>query len=225
MKRSCAYCLHENLISNTELEFRYGLFFSDFIEEYSCKGGLILPPECFKNHTAITPALEIIKSANWLDSKKIQHTADVYMWKPHMEELLGVDFAKSEAEQMKRKAAAQFLTSRIVRLSDAIQVQKQHKNAASQSILEKVNRKKWHNMLRKCSPMKPDKIWIAGGATYACLKRGKLWWRPGFNPTRSRKIYQIALSALKSAVRLGPLPARPPNLRCSIVSVNSIYMV
>ena len=207
MKRACATCLHENLISNTELEFQYGLSFSDFIEEYSSKGGALLPSECFKTTTITTT------------TKK----ANLYMWKPHMQKLLGVDFGALEAVQIKRKAAAQFLTSRIVRLSDAILATKHHKNVESQTILEKVNRREWHNKLRKCSPMKPDKIWIAGGATYACLKKGKLWWRPGFNPTRSRDIYRIIVTALKNAIELGPLPAPIP--RCSIVSVNSIYMV
>ena len=199
MKRACAACLHENLVSNTNLEFRYGLLFSDFIEEYSSKGGVILPPECFK------PTNNLETSPNTI----LEENVYVYLWKPHIQKLLRIDLEALEAVQIKRKAAAQFLTSRIIRLSDAIKGQKQHRNGESQTILENVSRLQWHNKLRKCSPVKPDKIWIAGGATYACLKKGKLWWRPGFNPSRSRKIFHITNSAFKSGIRLGLLPARP----------------
>ena len=202
MKRACAACLHENLVSNTDLEFRYGLLFSDFIETYSSRGGVILPPECFKTTTTTTSSAQAPPTT-------LQGHVYVYMWKPHMRKLLGIDFDALEVAQIKRKAAAQFLTSRIIRLSDAIQAKKYSKNAETPTISEKVSRLQWHNKLRKCSPVKPDKIWISGGATYACLKKGRLWWRPGFNPTRSRKIFHITFAAFRSGIRLGRLPARP----------------
>ena len=157
-----------------------------------------------------------------------QHKSIHFFWKPHMEKLLGVNFEAQGTLQIQRRAAAAYLTSRIMRLAGSVQESKY--GQMSPSISQKVIRHRWHCMLRKCVPLKPSGIWIAGGATYSYIG-GKSsttrcrWWRAGFNPGRARQIHYIEVSALKYGIELGYLPAPKQQSELpSIASVNSIYM-
>jgi hypothetical protein len=195
MIRACAKCLHQDLISNGELEFKYGISYSDFIEEYSKKGGIALPKECFRSHPY-----------------HIKKDSSIFFQKSKLICLLGIDFDVQEALQLKRKAAAQFLTSRISRLADSIQVNKyfkKHRKVSTRiSILEKVHRHSWNSNLRKHIPFRVRDQWTPGGPTYAFFCKGGKW-RPGFSALRCSIINNITYTAYSSALHLGLLPDSP----------------
>jgi hypothetical protein len=200
MKRACPTCLQRNLICNKELFFRYGISYSDFIEDFICKRGIVLPIECFHIKRSVK-----------------NKGAKIFFLKSELQMLLGFDLEAMEILQSQKKKAAKFLTSRIVRLADQIQAAK-YQNTATPTILEKVNRHMWHNKLRVYSPLKIDKTWIPGGPTYAKKGSPLHCWRKGFNVSRSRKISSLTIVACASAVQLGRLPL-PNHMDTKIIKI------
>ena len=52
MKRLCQTCIHDKLISNRVLLYKYGVHFSDFVIEYKEKGGVIMCHKHPKNNVS-----------------------------------------------------------------------------------------------------------------------------------------------------------------------------
>lgn len=200
MIRACGKCLHLTLISNGELEFTFGISYSDFIEEYHEKGGITIPKECFQIQRSHLYAMD--------------KGSSVFFQKKELSLMLGIDYEVQKALQSKRRAAAQFLTSRISRLADSIQVNKYFKKysrvSTKISILEKVHRHSWNSNLRAHMPFRTFDLWIPGGPRYAFKYKGLFpKCRPGFSTFRCSNIIFITFDIYQSTLHLGLLPPPP----------------
>ena len=115
MKRLCQTCIHDKLISNRVLMYKYGIHFSDFIVEYSEKGGVVMFYTQTKPITA--SFLRVTSETLDLNHKTEQKGGKLLFFdKNFMKEALGIDLTKAFEETSKHKRAVQALLARFRRL-------------------------------------------------------------------------------------------------------------
>lgn len=114
----CNACLRANVVSNSVLLFRYGLHFCDFLERYHLKGGIILPLDVFHSRARalmqlsddpldtayLHPQLHV--ESRW---RSMQAGILFFMWKPHLEQILGLNLKQLQLEHNQRLQAAAVL--------------------------------------------------------------------------------------------------------------------
>jgi len=189
--RVCRHCLKKNLVSNGVLEFKYGLSFSDFVEEYLARDGLLVSKNYFFRHKLangrdyeefMRDPLLAMESRQYAES----NFGNLYfMWRPHLQHLMRFDLEAKEETQRDRRKAAQFLSARLSRF------------IVSSS---------------EPSFLGIPKAWVPGSSTYCycfdCKPPKKLneqWWRVGFNEERHKRLNVLLNAVSQNTLKKGRL--------------------
>jgi len=124
--RTCAECLRLNAISNSVLELRYGLSFSDFLEKYVMEKGFLAPLDSFRFKIKALQCLsndELDTRYVYYNQKKkkkaVQSNTLYFFWRPDIERILGLCLDKCMQQENKKKAVA-VLSAFFKRHSDAL---------------------------------------------------------------------------------------------------------
>jgi hypothetical protein len=173
--RVCISCLKNNLVSNGVLEFKYGISFSDFAEDYVASGGLLIPKDYFfTNCKTKGKEYEMFMMDEQLACESRQYASSnfsnmIFFWIPHLENIMKFDLKKLIMIQKERRKAAQFLSARMARRSVRI--------------------------LDTTNYLSIPKYWFPGNTLYCygfdslhTKSKTDLWWRKGFNIEKHRNI-------------------------------------
>lgn len=161
MKRLCQTCIHDKLISNRVLMYKYGIHFSDFVVEYSEKGGILMFHAQTKPITA--SFLRVTSEMLDLNQRTDQKGARLLFFdKNFLKETLGIDLSEAFKETRKNKTAVQTLLACFRRLRT------QHFliNASRHMLLGAEAARK-HEITRSLHPLKVCTLWMLGGPYYS----------------------------------------------------------
>jgi hypothetical protein len=192
--RSCKQCIASKLVSNGTLYFRYGLSYYDFIEKYAADGGRIVDSICIDK--VIWRQRNGDNALLYMQLRQYEEACDlhcIFFWKEDMERILGIKLNELESKQIERILAAQFLSTRLIRLSNTILDQKNPES----SRLRKMRKQSYKERLRPYCRLKVPRVWMPGGAFYSYYdlnspkKLTDFWWRPGFNFERFENVKRI----------------------------------
>ena len=128
--RTCAECMRANIISNSVLESRYGLSFSDFLEEYAMEGGFLVPLDSFRFRVKALHCLSddkldtrycISKNASRRGAARVEVRFNTlyFLWRPDIERILGLRLEARLSLVEERKQAVSVLSAYFRRASEA----------------------------------------------------------------------------------------------------------
>lgn len=203
MKRLCQTCIHDSLVSNKVLLYKYGIHFSDFIIEYCAKGGVPLvhqhPKPSSASFLRITCApLDLAQRA----SNHPQNNKAIFFEKRLLKEALGINLEEKARETNMAKEAVQLLLGCFRRMTThylMFEVSK-HK-ALGMDALRK------HEVQRAINPRRTLAIWLTGGPYYAIST----------NASVATIQQQLAHSA-SDAARPSPLIKRRKGMSTSVIA-------
>ena len=159
MKRLCQTCIHDRLISNRVLLYKYGVHFSDFIQEYREKGGVVMyhsnpksTISSFQRITCETLDLTLKSTTNKM----------LFFDKTMLMEGMGIDLHERFREVKKEKVAVQAIFGRFRRLvtQTILHTTSKHMVLAAEAVRK-------HEMQRMIHPLKICIIGLTGGPYYS----------------------------------------------------------
>lgn len=171
MKRLCKTCIHDQLISNRVLLYKYGLHFSDFVLEYCDMGGILM----FHSHPkpSITSFLRVTCESLDLVQKTSTSTANakspstatpkmLFFDKTFLRRVLGLNLEEHFRETKLKKEAIHILFAcfRRLRTHDLV-------FSSSKHLLLGVEAARTHEVNRMIHPLKLCTVWLAGGPYYS----------------------------------------------------------
>jgi hypothetical protein len=159
MKRMCQTCIHDRLISNRVLLYKYGVHFSDFIQEYSEKGGVIMyhsnPKSTVASFQRITcEALDLGAKST---SKKM-----LFFDKSMLMEVMGIDLEERYRVVKKEKEAVQSILGSFRRL-----VTQKILHHTSKYMVLGAEAVRKHEIQRVIHPLKSCSLGLSGGPYYS----------------------------------------------------------
>ena len=162
MKRLCQTCVHDKLISNRVLLYKYGLHFSDFLVEYCDKGGVLM---CHRQTKPVLASFlrvtsEALDLTQRLDQKGVKL---LFFEKAMLKSALGIDLDERYRQTRLEKAAVQTLFARFRRL----RTQNFLIHASSKHMILGMEAARRHEVQRSLHPLKVCTCWMLGGPYYS----------------------------------------------------------
>jgi hypothetical protein len=181
MQRLCQTCIHDKLISNRVLLYKYGIHFSDFIIEYYAKGGAIMyhsqPKSNLSSFQRITcDKLDLIQKSSNTTAKGIKM---LFFDKDMLKSGLKIDLHEHYREVQIKKVAIQLLLGYFRRYvtGNILQTSSKHKVLAAEAVRK-------HETIRMIHPLKLCTIWLIGGPYYS--------FATDTNPITTKKVQRVA---------------------------------
>jgi hypothetical protein len=121
MKRLCQTCIHDKLISNRVLLYKYGVHFSDFLLEYCEKGGILmahtLPKPTITSFLRVTSEpLDLVQKSSTTSSGNPRGNKMLFFEKSVLKEALGIHLEDCLVQTKGKKNAVTALFARFRRL-------------------------------------------------------------------------------------------------------------
>lgn len=171
MQRLCKTCIHDKLISNRVLLYKYGLHFADFILDYCDRGGILMfhpqPKPSITSFLRVTSDILDLtqKTSNGNQVSRSPNptvTKMLFFEKSFLKQVLGLDLEAHFRETKLRKDAIQVLFARFRRLRTQDLLIKSSKHWAIG-----IEAARSHEVNRMIHPLKLCTIWLVGGPYYS----------------------------------------------------------